>query len=172
MNHRTVSPSECQAILERHRDALWRLTAGYARQRADREDLYQEILLAVWGALRRFRGDCSERTFVYRVAHNRGITHRARVHRARGPSLDEVLAPADQRDSPEVETIERERAAGLGEAIRQLPLAYREVVMLRLEGLSSREIAEITGINENNVDVRLTRARLRLRKALTEEETR
>lgn len=172
MTDRPASADEYQPVLERHRDALWRLTAGYARQQADREDLYQDIILAIWTALPRFRGDCSERTFVYRIAHNRAITYRGRALRAWGPSLDDVPAPIEQRDSPELETIERDRAAALREAVRRLPLAYREVVMLRLEGLPSRDIAEVTGISENNVDVRLTRARQRLRDMLREEEAR
>jgi RNA polymerase sigma factor (sigma-70 family) len=171
MNDHPASADEYRPLLERHRDALWRLTAGYARQQADREDLYQDILLAVWSALPRFRGDCSERTFVYRIAHNRGITHRTRAQRAWGPSLDDLPPPADRRNSPELEIIERDRAGALREAVRQLPLAYREIVMLRLEGLSSRDIAEVAGITENNVDVRLTRARQRLRDLFREGDT-
>lgn len=167
-----LSPTEFPAILDRFREPLWRLTAGYARQRSDREDLYQDILLAVWRALPTFRGACSQRTFVYRVAHNRGISYRARASRARGPSLDEVAEPEDRRRGPETEAIERDRLAVLRQAVRQLPLGYREPVLLRLEGLPARDIADIMGITTNNVDVRLARARHKLRDAIDAGERR
>jgi RNA polymerase sigma factor (sigma-70 family) len=54
-------------ILREHGSALARLAASYAHDPADREDLLQEILLAIWTALPRFRGDCSERTFAFRI---------------------------------------------------------------------------------------------------------
>lgn len=161
--------AERQRVLEEYRDALWRLTAGYARQRSDREDLFQEILLALWQALPGFRGDCSERTFVYRVAHNRGITYRARAARSATRPIEDVKPPRADEPSPEDRQIRRDSHRALRQAVRELPLAYREVVLLRLEGLSSRTIGEIVGITPNNVDVRLSRARDRLRDSLGEE---
>jgi RNA polymerase sigma-70 factor (ECF subfamily) len=171
MSTDTVDTKPPEVVVERYRDALWRLTAGYARQQADREDLYQEILLAVWQALPRFRGNCSERTFVYRVAHNRGITYRARAHRARSESLDDAPTQVDPREGPESRHIARDQAATLHAAVRELPLAYRETVLLRLEGLGTREIAEVMGISANNVDVRLSRARQKLRETFEEEDS-
>ncbi|NKB86963.1 MAG: sigma-70 family RNA polymerase sigma factor [Acidobacteria bacterium] len=159
---------EHDAVLTRYREALWRLTAGYARSRQDREDLYQDVALAVWQALPRFRGDCSERTFVYRIAHNRGISHRARTARRNTRPLADLEETPAVTPSPETASIVRDDITRLHVAVRTLPVAYREVVVLRLEGLSSREIAEIVGISENNVDVRLVRARQKLRDEMGE----
>ena len=163
MNPRPLESGDRDAVLERYREALWRLTAGYARTRQDREDLYQDVAVAVWQALTRFRGECSERTFVYRVAHNRGISYRARLLRRQTLPLEEAGAPAAPTPSPETASIEQDQLARLRAAVRALPVNYREVVLLRLEGLSTRDIAEIVGISENNVDVRLARARTKLR---------
>lgn len=149
---------------------IWRLTAGYQAQRADREDLYQEILVALWRALPRFRGDCSERTFVYRVAHNRGITHRARARHRAGRSLGEIGHRPDPRPGPEAAAMAADRRERLMEAIRQLPLPRRQVVMLSLEDLRQREIADTLGITENNVAVRLARARSDLRRLMSHTE--
>lgn len=155
-------------VLRLHGDALWRLTAGYAFQPADREDLYQEVLLAVWRALPRFRGESSLRTFVYRIAHNRGMTFRGRVAaRARR----EAEVPPDLRDSrPGADTTLDARLARqrLLEAVRRLPLSLSRTVMLSLEGLSYAEIAEVMDITENNVGVRLHRARAALEELLAE----
>ena len=62
-------------ILQEHGPALRRVAATYEADPARREDLFQEICLALWQALPRFREEASERTFAFRIAHNRGLTH-------------------------------------------------------------------------------------------------
>lgn len=64
-------------LLRKHGPGLGRIAASYARP-ADQADLGQEISLAIWNALDGFRGDCSERTFIFRIAHNRALSHLAR----------------------------------------------------------------------------------------------
>jgi RNA polymerase sigma-70 factor (ECF subfamily) len=145
--------------------ALARVAAGYEADPAERDDLLQEIAIALWRALPRFRGECSERTFVYRVAHNRGLTHRAR-RRRRHPPLDLAPEPVDPHPDPEASVAASQRHERLAGAVRQLDAALRVVVLLTLEGLSNREVAEVVGITENNVAVRLTRARGKLRELL------
>jgi RNA polymerase sigma factor (sigma-70 family) len=139
-----------------------RLAATYERDPARREDLVQEIWLALWRALPSFRGDCSERTFVYRIAHNRGVTHIEHWMLRKTEELSEDLPVIDHREDPEGDAIARQRGEALRAAVRQLPLAQRQVVSLALEGLPHRDIAEILGLTENNVAVRLNRARARL----------
>lgn len=153
-------------VLRTYGAALGRLAAAYERDEHDREDLVQEILLALWRALPGFRGDCSERTFVYRVAHNRALTHRRRrgVSRSREAPLDLAGEIVDQSANPEADAGARQRRERLLDAVRRLSTAHRQVLLLRLEELSNREIAEVLGVNENVVAIRLTRAR----KALTE----
>jgi RNA polymerase sigma factor (sigma-70 family) len=69
-------------LLRRHLAALRRLAWSYTR--ADVEDLLQDILMALWTALPAFRGDSSERTWVYRVAHNTAISFALRRNRRDG----------------------------------------------------------------------------------------
>lgn len=152
-------------LLTDNRAALNRLAASYSNSQ-DREDLLQEITIALWRALPAFRGECSERTFLFRIAHNRCVTHISRKHAS--VSLDEVeIEPEDPSlpmDTRMSQAQERER---LLRAVRTLPMIYREVIVLMLEGLDYREIAEVVGISESNVGVRLNRARQQL-KALLE----
>lgn len=143
--------------------ALARVAATYERDPSRREDLLQEICLAIWRALPKYRGDASERTFVFRIAHNRGLTHGFRSRSIRASDLDEAEGVADPAPSPEAEAHLVERRDRLHAAIRLLPLLQREVLTLTLEELSQKEIAEVLGVTENNVAVRLTRARKRLR---------
>ena len=147
--------------------SLRRLAGAYARSSADAEDLFQEIWLAVWRSLPSFRGDCSERTFVFRIAHNRGITHRTRSRWRLEAALD-GLTLSDPRPDPETALTDSARSERLFRAVRALPPEHRDVVLLSLEGLSNGEIGDVLGLSYGNVGVRLTRARQRLREELGE----
>jgi len=155
-------------LLREHGPALSRLTFGYEKVGAAREELMQEIALAIWRALPRFRDECSERTFVFRIAHNRGITHAVRRRPAHEPidALPDEREPVDPRPLPDETAARADRRDWLRAAIRRLPPLHGEVIMLWLEELSTAEIAEILGITDNNVAVRLTRARKALKLAL------
>lgn len=148
-------------LLADNRGALSRLAASYARP-GDREDLLQEIALAVWCALPKFRRECSERTFLFRIAHNRCITHisRKRTTVSFDDAEIEPVAPNTAADESIAAQQDRDR---LLRAIQRLPLIYREVAVLLLEGLDYKEIAEVVGISETNVGARLTRARQQLK---------
>lgn len=157
-----------EAILAREGAALRRVTASYAADSGRREDLFQDICLALWTALPRFRGEASERTFVFRVAHNRGIAAAARRGLATA-ELDAAEEVADRGPDPAAAAEQRQRQASLQQAVRRLPLGLRQALALALEGFSYREIGEVMGISEGNVAVRVTRARKALRELLGEE---
>jgi RNA polymerase sigma factor (sigma-70 family) len=153
-----------QRLLAANGPALLRLASSYARNRSDRDDLFQEISMAIWKALPRFRGDSSERTFIFRIAHNRGISHIAKQKSyTSGDEPDEIVDP---KPDPETSFKSEQRYERLLQAIRRLPLQYRTVVTLMLEGMSYAEIAEVAGLSESNVGVRLNRARDMLRNLL------
>jgi RNA polymerase sigma factor (sigma-70 family) len=87
-----------RATLERQFDhllaangpALTRLAASYTNTSSDRDDLLQEIAIAVWKALPQFRGECSDRTFLFRVAHNRGVAFLLRNRSRMSGALEEI----------------------------------------------------------------------------------
>ena len=160
-----------ERLLREYGDAMARMCAAYERNAAERADLWQDMAFALWTALAGFRGECSEKTFVYRVVRNRALTHRFR-RRLSTTALSEAADVADPRSSPDeiAERIsEHER---LLRTVRRLPETYRGVVVLRLEGLNDREIAEVLGVTANNVAVRLTRARDALRRLMQPSDTR
>jgi RNA polymerase sigma-70 factor, ECF subfamily len=145
--------------------ALGRLAASYARSPGDRDDLLQEIAMGIWQALPGFRAECSERTFLFRIAHNRAIAYSIR-HRSRGEIPDAPLDTADPAPDPEAALVREESGERLSRAVRALPITFRQVVVLLLEGLEYGEIAEIMGISQSNVGARLTRARKLLREIM------
>ncbi len=153
-------------LLAREGAALRRVVATYVVEAAAAEDLFQDVCLALWQALPRFRGKCSERTFAFRIAHNRALSTLAR--RRRATDLAAVAEAPDPRPSPETVVASRQRREQLRVAVGELPLALRQPLTLALEGMSGREISEVLGISEGNVAVRLSRARQALRDRLGE----
>lgn len=154
-----------EEVLGEHGPALARLAAAYERRPALREELLQDIAVALWQALPSFRGDASMKTFVLRVATNRAMTHLAR----RPPptaGLDEAVdVPADE-PSPEAAADMAWRSARLMRAVEDLPLPLKQVMSLALEGLPPPDIAAVLGLGESNVSVRLHRAKAKLRETL------
>ena len=156
------------ALLADHGSALARLAGSYVRATPDRDDLVQDIIVAIWRALPRFRGECSERTCIFRIAHNRAIAY---ITRRQLPVEDAAGAidVEDGRPNPEQMLSAEQEGHRLIDAVQRLPVTHRQVVTLMLEGLSYGEIAEVLGISETNVGARLTRARQMLRARLSEE---
>src|SRR5262245_58802284 len=104
-----------QKLLLANGPALSRLAASYTSSRSDRDDLFQEIALAIWQALPTFRGESSERTFIFRIAHNRAITHLAQRRSPTAPE-EEVELP-DPRPNPERELAQEQQQTRLFDAI-------------------------------------------------------
>jgi RNA polymerase sigma factor (sigma-70 family) len=152
-------------VLRAHEPALRRLAASYERDPALREDLVQEMLFALFRALPTWRRECSERTFVYRVANNRALSHLAQ-RRAPLDDLERAASVPDPAPLPEEVAAASQQHEALMAALRRVPVGQRQLLSLALEGLTPREIAEVLGITENNVAVRLTRARAALRELL------
>jgi RNA polymerase sigma-70 factor (ECF subfamily) len=153
------------SLLRTYEPALRRLAASYERDPALREDLVQDMLLAVFRALPAWRRECSERTFIYRVAHNRAISHLA-SRRLPLDDLERAASVPDPAPHPEQLAVASQEYEALLAALRRLPVAQRQLLTMALDGLTPREIAEVLGITDNNVAVRLTRARAALRELL------
>lgn len=163
-----TGPPDFDTVVRRHGDALARFAWGYVDNAADHADLLQEILVALWQALPRFRGDASLWTFTFRVAHNRAVSFLTRSRRAAAlPIPEQVRDPRPGPDALAERAVLRERLLA---AIRRLPDLSRQAVMLHLEGAAPGEIAAVQGISENNASVRLSRARQALRVLLGEQE--
>jgi RNA polymerase sigma factor (sigma-70 family) len=152
-------------LLAAHGSALTRLASSYVGATPDRDDLLQDISVAIWRALPRFRGECSDRTFIFRIAHNWAI---ACITRRQLPLQDaeDTNEVEDSRPNPEETLSAEQQGRRLLEAVQRLPMNHRQVVTLMLEGLSYGEIADVLGISETNVGARLTRARQMLRAQL------
>lgn len=140
--------------------ALERLAHAYAADRDLRQDLLQEIHVALWRSLARFEGRCSLRTWVYRVAHNTATARVLRMH-ARTPTivaLDDSLESLATLPGTGEQMLDRRRALErLHELIQRLRPLDRQVMLLYLEQEDAASIAEVTGLSAANVATRISR---------------
>lgn len=145
-----------------------RFTMGYERDAAKRQELLQEIHVALWQSFATFRDQCSLRTWVYRVAHNVGTTHIQRTFRmADRISLDLDAADhvADERDGI-ADTERRMDMQRLLALIHRLAPLDREVMLLYLEDLDAAAIGDVTGISARNVATKIHRIKALLARQL------
>jgi RNA polymerase sigma factor (sigma-70 family) len=152
-------------IVAEHGALVSRIAMSYEADPALREDLTQQIFLAVWQALPSFRADSSLRTFIARIAQNRSISFVAK--QVRQPPVAEIPEElAANLPSPEESAIVASEHRSLVDATRRLPLPQREVIVLLLEGFDYAEIAEMLNIAPNALALRLSRAKAGLKKML------
>jgi RNA polymerase sigma-70 factor (ECF subfamily) len=151
-------------LFDTYQTALRRLVSAYVSNTADREDLLQEIAAGIWKSLPSFRGESTERTWVYRIAHNIAIrrSSQVRARSVREPRIEGSFDRAASSSSAEDVLLADEKRRALVNAIRELRLVEREIVTLHLEGLSAAEIEEVTGISAGAIATRLTRIRQKL----------
>lgn len=157
---------DLQEIISAYGRALSRAASAYEADPSLQEDLVQDILIAIHGALPALKDPERIAPFIFRIAHNCGVNHVVRRvgDRKAPPGGEEALVP-----TPEQALLASERSAQLIAAIRRLPLPYRQVMMLVLEELSYPEIAEALGITTSNVGVRVNRAKAQLKEMLDHE---
>lgn len=170
-----------ETLVEELEPRVYRLALRMLRQSHDAEDVTQQTFLSLIEHLKQFRGESTVAAWVLRIAAN----HALKLMRKRRGTIttpwedrgsgEENSAPlphpdfiAPWRDTP-ADLAEREEVRRLiDQSMMELDDKYRLVFLLRdVEGLSVRETAEILGLSESNVKVRLLRARLQLRERLT-----
>ena len=150
-------------LFHQQKARLQRLSYGYTNSASESEDLFQEIMTNVWNSLPGFRGDAQPGTWLYRIAVNTALMHR-REYRP----TEELADVADHAVGPQQNLEQQERLAALHGAIATLADQDRLIVTLLLEGLSYREIAEITGITVNYVGVKINRIKHAIEQKMTE----
>jgi len=136
--------------------ALVRLARAYESDGDRRGDLLQDIHFALWRSFAGFSGQCSLRTWVYRVAHNAAISERFRRRRTTMVSLEEIC------DMPALDDVESKAGdlhalERLRTLIRRLKPPDDQVMLLYLEDADAWTIGEITGLSPRAVATRIHR---------------
>lgn len=151
-------------LLEEHQPLLRRVCRMYCADSEDRQDLYQELVLQLWRAWPRYeaRPDVKVSTWLYRVALNVAISDlRQRTRRSTSNRLDAAylsntsLPPAEGPDADDLRQLYR--------AINRLSDVDKAFVLLYLEERTYEEMADILGVTQNNVRVKMHRVQEKLR---------
>lgn len=156
-------------IVRRYQGPIFAYIYRWMRNRADSEDLTQDVFIKVFRALHTYSRKSSFRAWLYRIARNRVIDH---LRRKRPSTVD--IDDVEEFEATDICTPEElyERSSGqerLDAAIASLDPLYREVLLLRhRDELTYEEIVEAVGVPLGTVKARLHRARALLRKRLNE----
>jgi RNA polymerase sigma-70 factor, ECF subfamily len=149
---------QIQRVLATHAADIEQIVRRYVDDESDRDDLRQEIAIALWNALPRFLGNSSERTYVLRIARNRAISFCLRAARRRAlvrPITDDDPAPTPHSGEHDIEYLRVLLAA----AVERLSSDQHHVLSLAAAGHSPREIADRTGRTVGAVRVAMHRIR-------------
>lgn len=147
-----------------HQGIIFKVVNIYADNKEDKDDLLQEIWLQLWLSFPRFQAKSKLSTWMYQVALNTALTY-TRKSAIRDKHL-RIMAEEPGTDD-EDKRIKHEQERILWEMIRSLQKAEKALILLYIEGISYREIAEITGETESNVGVKLNRIKQKMKHDLS-----
>ncbi len=153
-------------LVERYQREIYRLCYRYVNQHEDANDLAQEAFLKAWRAIGRFRGESAFSTWLYRIAVNACLNHRA----ARRPATQELPdnLPDPERGA-EARAVRRDEARRVREAVSRLPQKQRATLILKVyQELTHEQVAEVLGSSVGTVKSNLFHALGNLRRLLAE----
>ncbi|HMO31362.1 MAG TPA: sigma-70 family RNA polymerase sigma factor [Lacibacter sp.] len=156
-----AAETEFLHLLQEHQGLLHKVCRVYATREAEKEDLFQEMVVQLWKAYGSFRGEAKFSTWMYRIALNTAISAIRKKDSRVQLSFPEFV-PRDLADEKHDELAE-ERRSNLYRAIGQLTELEKAIVMLYLEDKSYDEMQDILGINSGNLRVKMTRIKDKLR---------
>ena len=149
-----------EEVAETYGKLIERICFGYANSLQEMEDLKQDALINLWESMATYHGDCSMKTWVYRITLNTCVSSirkgKRRINTIQLTELFDIIENNDDKSLLEE----------LHTAISALNPIDKAVVMLWLDEQSYDEIAEIVGISKANVATRLHRAKDKLRKLM------
>ena len=156
---------EYKQIIEENQGRIRSVCRYYAGVSQDSEDLYQEILINVWRGLEKFRGDSQLSTWVYRIAVNTALSfvNKKNKYLNFNTYLDDGKAANLVGEDREDSVVHERQLDVMSNLINQLSVVDKIIMSLVLEDLNTKEIAEIVGITETNVRVKIHRIKEELR---------
>ena len=158
----TSSENEFVRLIQQHSGIIYKIINLYVDDEEDKRDLHQEILLQAWKSYQRFKGNASFATWLYKVSLNTVLTFNKKVKKhSELKTVDglSALHSTDKKDHSEL----------LYYLVRQLQEVDRMIMTLHLEGYKNLEIADITGLKVNHINVKLHRLKNQIIEELKKE---
>ena len=155
-------------IIKKNQGIIHKVCNIYCDDQDDRDDLFQEIVAQLWKSFSSFREESKFTTWMYRVALNTAITAFKKTKRR--PDQNRLTYENFQVKDENYDTETEEQIKNLHRAVAQLTGVEKSIVLLFLENKKYEEIAEITGITQNYVRVKMNRIKKKLKKFMETEE--
>lgn len=154
-------------VIQEHEGIIYKVARIYTHAPEDQNDLYQEIILQLWKAWKKFREDAKVSTWMYRIAMNTAITYmRKRKRSLQKVPIDSIKINFVESSNPELE----ERLSLLYRHIESLSTLDKGIILLYLEDRSYEEMAEITGLSTSNIGTRLSRIKQKLKSQMVKSK--
>ena len=154
-----ITEKEFAKIVRENKTTIYTVCYMFSDSREEVDDLFQEVLIAIWRSMETFRGDSNIRSWIYRISLNTCISaERKSRRRADSVRLDVKINLYDDSADGDMRQVQMLRSR-----IGQLGIFDRAIILLWLENMSYEEIGAIVGISAKNVSVRLVRIREQLK---------
>ena len=151
-------------MLNTHRGIIYKVCNLYCHDEEEKKDLFQEIVLQLWKAYPSFRSESLNTSWMYRVGLNTAISNLRKE--VKKPDRKSITAEEFQIPDMSFDTEQEEKLGMLKLAIEKLSEIEKAIIMLYLEEKTYDEIADIIGISNSNVGVRLNRIKQKLEKII------
>jgi len=155
-------------VIKQNQGIIHKVCNIYCDDQEDRNDLFQEIVAQLWKSFPSFREESKFSTWMYRVALNTAITSFKKTKRR--PDQNRLTYENFQVKDEKYDLETEEEIKNLHRAVAQLTGVEKSIVLLFLENKKYEEIAEITGITQNYVRVKMNRIKKKLKKFMEAEE--
>jgi len=163
-----ILEKEFLQIIQKNQGIIHKVCNIYCDTEDDRNDLFQEIVVQLWRSYPTFRNESKVSTWMYRVALNTAITSFKKSKRR--PDQNRLTYENFQIEDEAYDTETEERIRSLHKAVNHLTGIEKSIVLLYLENKKYEEIAEITGITQNYVRVKMNRIKKKLKKLMDTQE--
>ena len=160
-------------VFDENKDKIYRICCYYVLNEEDRKDLFQEVLTHIYRGLHTFKAKSTLSTWIYRVTVNSCLGYlNKEKRRKRLYSALSIYNNAQTNDNTQIEKmlVKKEKIQHLYESINRLSFINRSIISLVLEDVSHKEIAEVLGISEENIRVKIHRIKKTLGKIMNGED--
>ncbi len=152
-------------MIESNQGIIHKVSRMYCDNSDDREDLFQDILVQLWTAFPKFKGDSKASTWMYRVALNTAISRFRKESKKILKQKIETIQVNIQEDKTQEEKEGKKQI--VHHAISKLDKSEKAIIILYMDDYPYEEIAEIIGISSSNVGVKINRIKKKLKQIIS-----